>query len=82
MTDQDIIKLASKLTQSLATKDDIKNVKDDIKKLEVKLEDRIYKLDEKIDSILKYVENIDDATFDQEKRLKRIEAIPAVALGI
>lgn len=74
MTDKDITKLASKLTESLATKDDIKGVKQDIKSLENKLENKIDYLDSKADTILEFAEAVDETTADHEKRLKRIEA--------
>lgn len=70
MTDKDITKLASKLTESLATKDDIKGVKQDIKSLENKID----YLDSKADTILEFAEAVDETTADHEKRLKRIEA--------
>lgn len=84
MTDEEINKLASKLTkslaskedlESLATKDDIKEVKKDIKRLEQKIDD----VDKKADSILVFAEEVDKVTVDHEERLKGIESVPVVA---
>ncbi len=68
MNDKDITKLASKLTQSLAMKDDI-----------ARLERKIDRVDEKADTILKFAESVDEITTTHGKRLDRIEAIPIVA---
>lgn len=71
MTDEDITKLANQLTQSLATKEDIKGLR--------------FALDElnaKSDTILEFAEGIDETVADHEKRLKAIELIPAIAQSI
>ncbi len=90
MTDEDINKLASRLTKSLATKedlepfatkDDLKSfaTKDDIKRLERRLERRIDNLDKKADSILEFADAVDETVTNHDKRLKRIESIPVIA---
>lgn len=88
MTDKDITKLASKLTQSLATKEDLKELatKEDIKRLEKKIDEvdkrlgnKIDEVDKKASSIMEFASGIDETTTNHEKRLKRIEQIPAVA---
>jgi hypothetical protein len=77
MTDEDITKLANKLTVNLATKEDLKllatNV--DLKRLEVKIDE----LDAKTDVILSYASGIDEVSEEHGKRLKRIESLPTVA---
>ncbi len=89
MTDKDIAKLASRLAESLATKEDLKEVKVDIKSLEGninklegkidELEGKIDELDSKTDTILEFAEGVDETSMDHEKRLKKIEAIPVIA---
>lgn len=71
MTDEDINKLVFRLTKSLATKEDIK-----------RLEGKIEELDEKTDIILEFAEAVDETTTDHEKRLRRIESVPAIAHNI
>ena len=68
MNDEDIAKLAAKLTVTLATKEDIE-----------KLDKKIDKLNQKADTILNFAEEVDNSVFDHEERLKRIESIPMVA---
>lgn len=77
MNDEDITKLAAKLTQSLATKDDISELKNDITKLAAQAD--FLRLEEKVDEILKHVEGLGDTDDDHEIRLKRIENIPTIA---
>lgn len=79
MNDKDIIKLAAKLTESLATKDDIKGVKDDIKRIEQKFDGKFKELNEKADTILEFAEHVDETVFEHEKKLKDIERIPVIA---
>ncbi|OGE32904.1 hypothetical protein A3C59_01730 [Candidatus Daviesbacteria bacterium RIFCSPHIGHO2_02_FULL_36_13] len=88
MNDADITKLAAKLTKSLATQDNIKEIKDDLKELATKtdlnmvkdnikrLEKKIDYLDDKTNVILNFAENVNE---DHEKRLKRIERVPVIA---
>lgn len=87
MTDEDITRLASKLTQSLATKDDITGVKNDINEVkdnlrEVKnelkndirkLENKIDELDDKANIILKFADGVNEKTIEHDKRLKALE---------
>lgn len=68
MTDKDIVKLASRLTESLATKDDLK-----------RLEGKIDELNIKTDTILEFAEEVDKTVYDHEERLKNIEAVPVIA---
>lgn len=68
MTDKDIAKLASRLTESLATKDDLK-----------RLEGKIDELNIKTDTILEFAEEVDKTVHDHEERLKNIEAVPVIA---
>lgn len=84
MTDEDINKLASKLTQSLATKDDLRDLatKKELRNLATRgdinrLEKKIDELDKKADSILEFADGVDDDLQDHKKRLKRLEAIAA-----
>ena len=79
MTDEDIAKLASQLTESLATKQDISDVKQDIKRLEERLGAKIDELEGKVDVILTYADGINESVEDHEKRLKNIETVPAIA---
>ena len=78
MNDDDIAKLATKLTQSLATKDDIKMLQGDIKRLETKIDE----VDHKADVILKYADGIEETVVDLDKRVNKIEAIPLIAHNI
>ena len=68
MTDEDITKLASKLTDSLATKKDLQ-----------KLENKMDELKDKVDTILEFTEGLDETATDHEKRLKKIDSIPVIA---
>ena len=79
MTDKDIIKLAAKLTKSLATSDDIREVKEEIRQVKEqmatkgelkKVKEKVDYLNDKTSVILELVENINE---DHEKRLKRLE---------
>lgn len=90
MTDEDIIKLASKLTQSLATKEDLKVLEvrleskisglgKKIDEVDKKLSKKIDDLNDKADSILVFADGVDETTTDHGKRLDRIEAIPVIA---
>lgn len=95
MSDENVVKLISKLTKSLVTKEDLKALatKEDLKSLATKeelkvlaskedikkLKDKIDYLNTKADTILEFAEAVDETTMDHEKRLKRIEKIPAVA---
>lgn len=79
MTDKDITKLASRLTKSLATKEDIKNLELKVDIHIKRLEKKIDYLDAKTDTILEFAEAVDETTVDHEKRLKRIEAVPVIA---
>lgn len=81
MNDDDITKLAAKLTASLATKDDIKDIKSDIGDIrsDIKgLEEKIDDLDQKADTILQFTEAVDETTDDHEERLRNIEHIPVI----
>ncbi len=92
MNDDDIAKLATKLTQSLATKDDIKMLQGDIKMLQgdikmlqgdiKRLETKIDEVDHKADVILKYADGIEETVVDLDKRVNKIEAIPLIAHNI
>lgn len=83
MNDEDITKLAAKLSISLASKEDLQELKTelkvDIRKLEVKLGSKIDKLDQKINTVLKFAEAVDETTADIDRRVKRIERIPVIA---
>lgn len=93
MTDEEITKIALKLSGALVTKEDIKGLatKEDLRNLATKedlskvkedvemLNLKIDKLDEKADGILNYVYNINETVDDHEKRLKRIESLPIIA---
>ncbi len=79
MTDEDINKLVSKLSKSLATKEDIREVKVDIQRLETRLGKKMDELNVKADTIMEFAEAVDETTSDHEKRLKRIEAVPVIA---
>lgn len=79
MNDEDIAKLASRLSKSLATKEDIKEVKVDIQRLENRLGKKIDELNVKADTIMEFASEVDKTTTDHEKRLKRIEAVPIIA---
>ena len=82
MTDEEINTLATKLAETLATKEDISRLEGKVNNLEGKvdnLEGKVDELDNKADTILKFVEGVDEISVDQEKRLKRIEAIPTIA---
>lgn len=68
MTDEEIVKLAVTLEESLATKDDVK-----------RLERKIDEIDQNTKTILKYADAIEETTDDHEKRLKNLEAIPSIA---
>ncbi len=69
MNDDDITKLATKLSESLATKDDLKNLatKKDLEQLE-----------HKVDVILEFATAIEETTSDHEKRLKKLESTPSI----
>lgn len=54
MNDADITKLAAKLTVSLATKEDIKDLKIELKSDIRRLEGKIDDLDQKADTILQF----------------------------
>lgn len=82
MNDEDIAKLAARLTTSLATKDDIRDLKGDINGLKVdikRLEVKIDKVDQKADTILQFAEAVDEIVDKHEKKLRRIESIPVIA---
>ena len=79
MTDEDVNKLVSKLSKSLATKEDIREVKVDIQRLETRLGKKMDELNVKADTIMEFAEAVDETTSDHEKRLKRIEAVPVIA---
>lgn len=74
MNDQDITKLLSKLTKSLATKEDIVDLEmrlgHKINNLEMRLGNKIDDLNDKADTILKFAEAVEEPTIDHEKRLK------------
>lgn len=72
MTDEDITKLASRLTKTLATKEDLNGV-------EKRLNSKLDALNDKANTILEYADNIEEIVQDHEKRLKRVEAVPVVA---
>lgn len=72
MNDEDINKLAAKLTVSLATKEDLKQLKDD-------LQSDIKRLEDKIDTVLQFAEAVDETTTDLSNKVKRIESIPVIA---
>lgn len=76
MTDEEITKIALKLSKAVVTKEDLNDLatKEDIKKLETKIDE----VDSKADIILSLVDGIDEVTGDHEKRLKRIEALPVI----
>lgn len=84
MTDKDITKLAAKLTKSLATQENVSEIKNEIAEVKEKVQEVYRKLDkriaiveEKADGILELVDNINE---DHEKRLKRLEkSVPAAA---
>ncbi len=62
MNDQDISKLAAKLTESLVAKEDIN-----------RLENEIKKLDKKADTILEFAQAVDEEVDNHEKRLTKVE---------
>lgn len=72
MNDEDIAKLAAKLGEVIASKEDL-NV--GLNKVETKIEE----VNQKADLILKYADGIDDSVTDHEKRLKAIESVSVVA---
>ena len=86
MTDEDINKLAAKLTKSLATKEDLESLvtkedlkylatKEDIKRLEKKIDD----VDKKASSIFVFAEGVDEVSTDHERRLNELESISTIA---
>lgn len=75
MNDDEVTKLAAKLTVSLATKDDIKDLKTNIKRLERKIDD----LDQKADTILQFAEAVDETTTEIDQRVRGMESIPVIA---
>lgn len=86
MTDKDLVKLLSKLTGSLATKEDVisvredvSSVREDIKGVEVRLGKKLNELNIKADTIMEFAEEVEKITSNHEKRLKRIETIPVIA---
>lgn len=68
MTDEEINKLALKITANVATKEDIQSLKQDLGRLE-----------DKMDTILELAEGTEEEVQAHEKRLKYIERIPAIA---
>lgn len=75
MNEDDIAKLASQLTQSLATKDDIQLLRGDLKRLENKIDE----IDHKADTILNFADEIEKETDNLGKRVTKIEAVPSIA---
>lgn len=75
MNDDEIAKLAAQLTVSLATKDDIKDLKTDIEKLERKIDN----LDQKANTILEFAEAVDETTTSLNQRLRKVESISIIA---
>lgn len=79
LTNDDI----KKLTTLLATKEDVKlleeRVFNKIDEVDKKLSRKIDEVDKKADVILRYADAIEEATDDLDKRLKKVEAVPAIA---
>ena len=93
MNDGDIAKLVSKLNKSLVTKDDLRKLEDGLEgrideadsrlgrkiaDLGIKLGKKLDELNTKADTIMEFAQAVDETATDHEKRLKRIETVPAI----
>ncbi len=79
MNDQEMTKLILKLTEILATKEDLLNfaTKEDLKRLATK--EDIRRLEEKTNIILEFAEGVDEETSNLKRRVQAIENIPVIA---
>lgn len=79
MSDEDIAKLAARLTKSLATKEDIKDLKTELKADLKRLDGKIDEVDKNVRTVLEFAEAVDETTTGLDKRLRAVERIPAIA---